>query len=386
MKGIRTQKGLIKNLVHQKLNFPTFQDIPKKIAGRYTLYHAESYNYYHEYAVPHDVHHYHDEKVIYILKNVSVWPNNSVVAIDRNTFIRDSAYSTHRLKKFIEKDQVKSKPVIHEDMPCVAIDGGEWNNYYHWHIDILPRLFGLYHPEIRRLETVKLYLSNKISDEYLRIVEKLVPANVEVELYHEPLRISAKTYIHLPYLTSEWDGHLPEDYLDFYRRSIFSMFDIKPDKSKQEKNIYISRKYAHVRRIINEDALLSVIRDYGFEIYRLEYLTFRQQVELFAQAGTVLAQHGAGLTNILYSHNIKIIEIFSSNYPGVNHYRLLASSLNHQYANMFADHDYRPDILQVPWKTKFKDEVIDKDIEIDVGRVEEKIRQVMCQEKWKYIG
>ena len=57
--------------------------------------------------------------------------------------------------------------------------------------------------------------------------------------------------------------------------------------------IYISRRYATSRRVLNEEELCSLLQKYGFRICYLEQLSLKQQMVLFHGAGVILAPHGA---------------------------------------------------------------------------------------------
>jgi capsular polysaccharide biosynthesis protein len=81
------------------------------------------------------------------------------------------------------------------------------------------------------------------------------------------------------------------------------------------RDIYISRRYAPSRAIANETELEDTLRERGFEIVYGEKLSFAEQVQLFSQARTVVALHGAGLSNMIWApEKLKIIEIFPNDY------------------------------------------------------------------------
>lgn len=75
-------------------------------------------------------------------------------------------------------------------------------------------------------------------------------------------------------------------------------------------NILISRKKANCRRVINEKELNESLAKRGFQSYVLEDLDFPTQVKLFSGAEIVVAPHGAGLTNMIFSKNPIILEFF----------------------------------------------------------------------------
>ncbi|PPS43391.1 DUF563 domain-containing protein [Chroococcidiopsis sp. TS-821] len=74
--------------------------------------------------------------------------------------------------------------------------------------------------------------------------------------------------------------------------------------------IFISRRQAQGRRIINEDDVIATLANFGFVAYVLEEMNFDDEVRLFAQATMVVAPHGAGITNIIFAQNLTLIELF----------------------------------------------------------------------------
>ncbi|NEP82194.1 MAG: glycosyltransferase family 61 protein [Okeania sp. SIO3B3] len=79
--------------------------------------------------------------------------------------------------------------------------------------------------------------------------------------------------------------------------------------------IYISRKQANNRRIINEDEMINFLTKFGFQSVTLESMSVTAQASLLANAKVVISPHGGGLTNLVFCHpGTKVIEIFSPNY------------------------------------------------------------------------
>jgi capsular polysaccharide biosynthesis protein len=89
---------------------------------------------------------------------------------------------------------------------------------------------------------------------------------------------------------------------------------LKPRKAQPAwRRIFISRSDATKRRLLNEAELLPVLEAAGFEVVRLRDLPFLEQVRLFHEAAWVIAPHGAGLVNTLYSQpGVQVIEIVPS--------------------------------------------------------------------------
>ena len=81
------------------------------------------------------------------------------------------------------------------------------------------------------------------------------------------------------------------------------------------KRLYVSRRNARHRRVLNEPEIVSFLAGYGFQSIQAEELTFCDQMSLFRDAEIVIAPHGGGLANLVFcTPGAKVIELF----PPVN--------------------------------------------------------------------
>jgi capsular polysaccharide biosynthesis protein len=93
----------------------------------------------------------------------------------------------------------------------------------------------------------------------------------------------------------------------------------KKNKAVSKGRIYISRAGSSQRRIANEEKLLPVLRDFGFQVVKLEDLTFGEQIGLFNEAEVVVAPNGSGLANLVFcSKGTTVIEIFPNVFEALN--------------------------------------------------------------------
>ena len=92
--------------------------------------------------------------------------------------------------------------------------------------------------------------------------------------------------------------------------------------------LYISRRGSTRRPLVNEDALEERLRDaWGAAVVRMEGLTFREQVAAVRSARTIVAPHGAGLTNLLFAaDDAVVVELIPDRYPNTNFARLAANA------------------------------------------------------------
>ena len=96
-------------------------------------------------------------------------------------------------------------------------------------------------------------------------------------------------------------------------QKINSISKRKTTLTSVKRNFIISRKKTTQRRIINTDIILEKYIDKDFEIVFLEDLSFVEQMQLFRNAGIIIATHGAGLTNLIFCEKPIIVEFFPTN-------------------------------------------------------------------------
>ncbi|MCX5923177.1 MAG: glycosyltransferase family 61 protein [Candidatus Dependentiae bacterium] len=130
------------------------------------------------------------------------------------------------------------------------------------------------------------------------------------------------------------------------------------------KKVFISRSDAQIRQTSNEDDIFKLLSLYGFERYQLSKLTFLQQVELFNNAEIVIATHGAGLVNTIFSKpGTKIIELFQKKIKAT--YWFLSQILNLDHQCIFT-HEFNHDQVmnrEIPLEIIEK---IIKDLELEL--------------------
>jgi len=121
---------------------------------------------------------------------------------------------------------------------------------------------------------------------------------------------------------------------------------------KSLRRVYISREDAQWRRVINENEVIRCLKNYHFQPIVLSQLSFEDQISIFKNAECIVAPHGAGLANIIWTPNSSaIVEFFSpdglndefisnSASVGRTHYCLLAKGSDNLAANdMYKDID-----------------------------------------------
>lgn len=207
---------------------------------------------------------------------------------------------------------------VYYDKTVAVLDSAGDYNYFHWVINILPKIDFFERSKI----DIDYYVVStdkpfqKQSLEFINIPpHKIISKN-------KSLKIKAKNLVVAGIVST---ALLNPESLEVLKNK----FNVP---KSLERRIFITRRNAlQGRRLDNEEGIIALIKNYGFEIFELELLSFREQVELFSAASIVLAPHGGGLTNMIFCHpQVKIIELFNPNYMQ-NVYMILASLMNFDY-------------------------------------------------------
>jgi capsular polysaccharide biosynthesis protein len=121
---------------------------------------------------------------------------------------------------------------------------------------------------------------------------------------------------------------VPPDWVCTWLRSLF------PPAKTGPKKIYLSRRGAPRRRLVNEAELEARLAGLGFACVQPERLSVAQQVEYFSDARYVVAPHGAALTNLVFAPSgARLLELFHPQHKNRTFYANLAAACGHRYAS-----------------------------------------------------
>lgn len=201
-----------------------------------------------------------------------------------------------------------------------------WQNYYHWFADVLTRLHDLLPLSEPKLQVI---LPSGMSPWQMHSLE-LLGLPLDRCVFHSgkrPWRVEKLLYISPVTMTG---NHTPES-LFWLRNTLLSKLGLSLQSAGWRK-IYLTRKGARSRHILNEEEYLPLLKNRGIEVVDCAQLSLEEQIRLFSEARCVIAPHGAALTNILYAPTgAKIFEIFE---PGSIRqcYWSMSLTLGHDYS------------------------------------------------------
>lgn len=170
-------------------------------------------------------------------------------------------------------------------------------NYGHWMLEVLPWIaIVAEHYDLSKLQILVSYSSPGMRKIY------------EVTLGH--FGIKPEQIVHMlrqPVLVEDLIFALPMSRQPpwvFAPRSIAILEDLGrrvADGVEGPRRIYVSRKGAGQRHLINEAEIIEVLAPYGFTTIYLDGLSFTDQVKSFSGADFIVGNYGANLTNAVFS-------------------------------------------------------------------------------------
>lgn len=199
-------------------------------------------------------------------------------------------------------------------------------NYYHFLFDELPR-FSL----IDELSDY-YYIPNdkKFMKEYLEIIgiptEKMISPKKNTIFTADEVIVPSSIGI---------TGNPTYRAVEYIRSQTLKIQEV--DNPISPKRIYISRRDAKTRKLLNESLIEKILRQYGFVTVTLDGMHVKKEIELFSNADIIISVHGAGLSNIVYAKpETKVIEFFSPLYVNVCFWSL-ANICNLQYGYIIGE-------------------------------------------------
>lgn len=238
--------------------------------------------------------------------------------------IRESIVRHDRLSKTkIAPNLVRSRSPRSESIKEIATAAPispRYYNYYHWLIQTLPRLWYLeeYESNIGNSVTIVLPPSNPPWME--ETLDMLGWPDQKIEYGTHPV-------YHAKHLIIPSYPPVHNSELQWLRDRLLPQADeFEQDSSP---NIFISRSNAVERRIVNEDTVVDVLTDNGFTKQHLENNSVARNTALFNNADIIVGAHGAGLTDLIFCDDSKVVELFGSKMKW--HYKRLSKELELDY-------------------------------------------------------
>lgn len=215
--------------------------------------------------------------------------------------------------------QIKNKEPKSISKKLAVIAQSGYTYYYHWIAEVIGRLALL---EMQDIQYDQVYAP--MDKPYMQETLALwgIPADKIIAASDQKLYTADQLIV--PSLVSKvkTDGcprlvhYLPKNILLYIRNKFLKAVQKAPSSHSQQvfsRKIFLSRKDATARKMLNEDEVFAIFQEKGFQRYTLSELSIVDQIRLFNQADIVVGALGSNLTNVIFCHpKAQVIDIFQT--------------------------------------------------------------------------
>lgn len=236
--------------------------------------------------------------------------------------------------------------------------------YWHWMVDLLPRLHLLRRHERDVGPVDRIVISPVKARFQSEMLDALgVDRSRLLETHRDAFHIRADRVL-APSITQQ----VPARWVcDFLHNELGPK--LGASNAETSELLYVSRNDARNRRLLNEDQMMAKLSPLGFRMVTMTGRTVADQAAFFRNARVVITPHGSGLTNMVFSNpGTVVIELFQPAYVntcywaiadflGIDYYALIGggkpvptppAGVDHRqwfFQHMVPDAEYGDDIM-----------------------------------------
>jgi hypothetical protein len=283
--------------------------------------------------------------------NILIEPRRSLAVIDRKYFIEPTRGGAHAI--MTPPISMKLHGATRSDchLPTVIhFDGFLRTNLFHFMMDAM-----------------NPFLMMRASE----LIDFTQPMLINRQVYD---RAYVRELLKLPCFEGvNWKVQEPGEYVATTRlikgQASFAQFSRTYDElatmvdKQPHRRVFLDRRPAVQRRLINMDEIGQVLADHGFETVFAEDLSYLDQAALFAQTSHIVGLHGAGLTNLLFCDlpNTRLLELNSKTFLNP-HFFWMTNVLGVQYHDIIAGSD-----LDINWNYSIDPQAFDAHVKVLVS-------------------
>ena len=200
------------------------------------------------------------------------------------------------------------------------------NNFFHWFAEVLPKMI---YVKNHLNKNVQFYIPFALSAYQLTSLKLC-----NISFYENKKEVSFFCRLKLVE-NFVFTGTYHPGLLNELKQIIINKLQLT--KSKVRK-IYVTRKNAARRRILNEKVVIEKLLRLGFEIFDFDEISFEQQVEILVNSSIIVSLHGAALTNMIFMKPGSVVfELLPNEVLGDKCYFVLAGTMKHAYYYLFCE-------------------------------------------------
>ena len=261
-------------------------------------------------------------------------PQNTLVA-DHGYFVHTDPQNVHWRRKLnpafwrsswlADLRYRKQLPAIKRLPGTAVVLNNPWcHNYYHWMLEVAPRVMLMRQAGFK----ADWYIVDCQSRYQRRALELMdIPAERCIQPHYG---------LHLQLDQILRPGNPGMSNCQMMSKTISQNLPDTPGMPPTRR-IYISRKTAAHRKLVNEQELEKLLKLYGFETYSFDCLDFADQVRVMRSAECIVTVHGAALANLIFAQpGTRVIEICPVDRYNTDCFPRISHKLGHHHLSIMA--------------------------------------------------
>ncbi|MEX2400246.1 MAG: glycosyltransferase family 61 protein [Rhodothermales bacterium] len=278
------------------------------------------------------------EDFVSVLQDPYYCTTNNVLLVDERRVLLESMNAEVGVAKSLAPVSTEAFERAETIRGVTTSFDSNFSGYYHQLVELLPRIAALNTQPYTDMDEVKLLCPEVVYPVARLVLERMSKLNLRPMHVEKGRVLRPEQYLFTPFKTRQFAGYVPASYVRAVHEAVLPQ---RPPSRRHR--IFISREGSSKRQMLNQEDLLSALSRLGFQKFILEDLSAPEQIELFHDAEVVVGTHGAGLTNVLFSKRLKVLEIFPRDFIEP-HYLFLCNSLGHTYRHLVNENCSRWDL------------------------------------------
>lgn len=214
-----------------------------------------------------------------------------------------------------------------------SVNGPFAFNFFHWFTDLLP-LVKYYEEALLSVRNdIELWVPFGRTNWQTRSLELLGYCPTGYREYNHRHLQARSLYIPSWHKPIGDDLPPPPSYVNWIRKR-FSIAE-RTSRNARIGRLFVSRGNSRRRRIDNENEIFELLKTHNFQKVVLENMSLDEQITAFSTANCIIASHGAGLTNLLWTTEPFVVELVPP-HSGLNHFMYLTKLVNGNYQRIYA--------------------------------------------------
>ena len=212
-----------------------------------------------------------------------------------------------------------------------------YGNYYHWMSETILRLWSV---KDQTSAMILLLPDTHLLSKYM--LPSLAPFNFK-DIYYIPVRKSLLIRrLYVTQLKPKVPAYIPRALRDLNKIYLDYIISSKVKVDDIGGRVYLSRKKANKRNVVNEDEVISILQQNDFIILENENYSFFEQIAIYSKVKYLISSHGAGLTNMLFMPANSVILEFHKRITNADDQHSLvfwymADALKHKYYHQLCE-------------------------------------------------